>query len=293
MSVPSFDLADWSARRLPPVEARLAACFEEAWPERFVEACRYPIGTGGKRMRPLLVLAAAEAVAGVDPATVPGAINAAAALELVHTYSLVHDDLPCMDDDDLRRGRPTVHKAYSEGVAVLVGDALLTEAFSVLAEGPGEGPRAAALVRVLARAAGAVGMIAGQGADIGLGGPVTTLEELVRLHRAKTGALLRAAVRMGGICAGASPEALDCLDAYGDALGLAFQIVDDLLDAEQDAPADGPPSFVRLVGVEETARLAAAYGSRAMLALAGGADVGITHPWALLALARYAVERDH
>ena len=288
-----FDLGPWSAARLLPVEAKLDACFGDAWPARMAEACRYPSGTGGKRMRPLLVLGAAEAVSGADPTGLPGVVAAAAAIELVHTYSLVHDDLPCMDDDDLRRGRPTVHRAYSEGVAVLVGDALLTEAFVLLGDACEEGPRPAALVAVLARAAGAVGMIAGQGADIGMGGAVVTLDALMALHRAKTGALIRAAVRMGAICAGADAGTLACLDEYGDALGLAFQIHDDLLDADQDAPDDGPPSFVRLVGREETARLAEAQSGRAIAALVEAGTGRLPGMEILAALAHFAVRRDH
>lgn len=272
----AFDLAAWSEPRLRLVEARLAACFADAWPERLREACLYPLQTGGKRMRPLLCLAAAEAVGG-DAAD---AVEAAAAVELVHTYSLVHDDLPCMDDDAVRRGRPTVHVVFGEAMGVLVGDALLTEAFAVLAASA-RGPRLAA---ELARAAGAAGMIAGQVADIS--GGVTDLDALVRLHRAKTGALLRAAARMGAICAGGDPAALAAVDAYGDALGLAFQARDDLLDADQDAGADGPPSFVKLLGVAETAAAARRYADEALAAVAG-----LRSPEALQALARYTVER--
>lgn len=272
----AFDLAAWSEPRLRLVEARLAACFADAWPERLREACHYPLQTGGKRMRPLLCLAAAEAVGGDAGA----AVDAAAAVELVHTYSLVHDDLPCMDDDQLRRGRPTVHVVYGEALGVLVGDALLTEAFAVLAA-TAHGPRLAA---ELARAAGAGGMIAGQVADIA--GGITELDALVRLHRAKTGALLRAAARMGAICAGADPAALAAVDAYGDALGLAFQVHDDLLDADQDAGDDGPPSFVKLLGAAGTAAAARRYADEALDAVAG-----LRAPQALQALARYTVER--
>lgn len=272
----TVDLSFWSPPRLRLVEARLGACFADAWPVRLREACHYPLRTGGKRMRPLLVFAAAEAVGG-DPER---AVDAAAAIELVHTYSLVHDDLPCMDDDAFRRGRPTVHVVYGEALGVLVGDALLTEAFGVLS-GAEHGAR---LAGELARAAGAAGMIAGQVADIS--GGVTDLEALVRLHRAKTGALLRAAVRMGGVCGGADPTAMAALDAYGGGLGLAFQVHDDLLDAEQDAGEDGPPSFVKLLGLEDTAASARAYAQEALDAVAG-----LRSPGALEALARYSVER--
>lgn len=274
----AFALSEWSHPRLQLVEARLAACFADAWPERLREACHYPIRTGGKRMRPLLCLAAAEAVGG----STEDAVDAAAALELVHTYSLVHDDLPCMDDDAERRGRPTVHVVYGEDMGVLVGDALLTEAFAVLAGSP----HPSRLVAELARAAGAAGMIAGQVVDIGGDGPILTLDGLVRLHRGKTGALLRAAVRMGAICGGADAGALLALDRYGDALGLAFQVHDDLLDADQDEGEAGPPSFVKLLGRTETAAAARRYADEALAAIAG-----LPRGEALAALARYTVER--
>jgi geranylgeranyl pyrophosphate synthase len=280
-------LAAWTAARLPVLEAALAGCFADAFPPRLQEACRYPISTGGKRIRPLLCLAAAEAVGGDWRTALPAAV----ALELLHTYSLVHDDLPCMDDDDERRGRPTVHKVYGEGVAVLVGDALLTEAFAVLAahgqsDDPPAPPRSSALVRELARAGGAAGMIAGQGVDIGMDGPVADVEALVRLHRAKTGALLRASVRMGAIAVGADAGALAALSTYGDAVGLAFQVQDDVLDADQDAGDDGPPSFVKLFGLDGARAEAARHATEARAALAG-----LPSPAALEALARRIVER--
>ncbi len=271
-------LRAWSAPHLAAVEARLAVQFADAWPDRLREACRYPLATGGKRMRPLLCLAAAEAVGGEASA----AMDAAIALELLHTYSLVHDDLPAMDDDAERRGKPTVHVVYGVAAGILVGDALLTEAFAVLAGAP----HGARLVRELASAGGAAGMIAGQAADVGMGGPVTTLEALVRLHRGKTGALLRAAVRMGGISADAAPAHLEALTACGEAIGLAFQIHDDLLDADEDADAAGPPSFVKLLGVAGTRAEAERYASAAI-----AAAQALPHPGALAALARYTVER--
>jgi farnesyl diphosphate synthase len=227
----------WAAPRLAAFESALADQFADAWPPKLQEACRYPLQTGGKRVRPLLALAAAEAVGGNWRVAMPAAL----AIELVHTYSLVHDDLPCMDDDDERRGRPTVHKVYGDGVAVLVGDALLTEAFRVVPP---------ALAAELAMAAGARGMIAGQAVDIGMEGPVRTREALGRLHAAKTGALIRCAVRMGGRCAEADAASLDALDTYARAVGLAFQVWDDVLDADQDATEGGPPSYVKLLGVE-------------------------------------------
>lgn len=278
-----FPLAAWTAAQLARFEPALAQVFAEAWPATFREACCYPLQTGGKRIRPLLCLAAAEAVR--PDADVEGApLAAALALELLHTYSLVHDDLPCMDDDDERRGRPTVHVVYGQGTAVLVGDALLTEAFAVLASLPAG--LSGALVRELAAAGGARGMIAGQAVDIGLDGPIVTREALERLHRAKTGALLRASVRMGALAVGASPAELDALSTYGDAVGLAFQVQDDILDADEDSGAEGPPSFVKLLGLEGASRLAREEAARADAAVAS-----LPAPLALRALARLIVDR--
>lgn len=277
---------DWAAAGVAAVEAHLDAVFPDV-PDRLGQACRYPIRTGGKRMRPLFVFAAAEALSGRPGWTAPGALDAACALELVHTYSLVHDDLPCMDDDDLRRGLPTVHKAYAENIAVLVGDALLTEAFVVAAGVPGLG---AELCRTLGRAAGLRGMIGGQGMDIGVDGPVADVATLTELHRLKTGALLRAALRLGGLCAGADEATLATLDRCGDAVGLAFQVHDDWLDADQDEGKgdDGPPSFVRLLGREGTVALARRYTDTALAEAAA-----LPHPAALAALVRFTVERSH
>ena len=276
----TFDLHAWTRRRLDAFEPALNACFEDAWPPRLREACRYPLQTGGKRIRPLLAMAAAEAVG----APAERALAAATALELLHTYSLVHDDLPCMDDDDERRGRPTVHRVYGDGAAVLVGDALLTEAFAVLATEPPA--LAAALVRELARAGGARGMIAGQALDIGMDGALGTLGQVERLHAAKTGALLCAAVRMGGLCGGATPEQFRALDGYGCAVGLAFQVQDDVLDADQDAGESGPPSYVKLLGLQGAIDAARRYAADADAALDG-----LPSPEALRALARLIVER--
>jgi geranylgeranyl pyrophosphate synthase len=278
VSLGAAGLETWIAARTPALDAALEAAFAGVWPARFAEASRYPVFGGGKRVRPMLVLAAHEAVGGGgDPHP------AAVAVELVHTYSLVHDDLPCMDDDDLRRGRPTVHKAYDDGTAVLVGDGLLTLAFQVLAAAPHPAEVRIAMVAALARAAGPSGMVAGQAADIGLGGPVTTIEQLQRLHAGKTGALLQAAAVLGALSAGADPAPLA---AYGQAIGLAFQLADDVLDADQDAGHDGPPSYVKLLGVEETARRARALADDAIAHVAG-----LPRPEVLVALANYVVDR--
>ena len=201
---------------------------EDVPPQTIHRAMRYSLFAGGKRVRPILCLEAARAVA--DDA--PGAIEAACSLEMVHTYSLIHDDLPALDNDDFRRGRPTCHKQFGEAMAILAGDALLTRAFEVLDD--------ARLVRELATAAGTVGgMIGGQVADLEGEGQPPTAELLESIHRAKTGALLRASTRMGAICAGADAAQLEALTCYGTHIGLAFQIVDDLLDVEQSSEALG------------------------------------------------------
>ncbi|MDP6935178.1 MAG: polyprenyl synthetase family protein, partial [Myxococcota bacterium] len=234
---------------------------------------------------PLLMFASCEACGGqVNDAVV----GAAAAVELVHTYSLVHDDLPCMDDDTVRRGQPTVHVAFDEGTAVLVGDALLTEAFRVLATLPGSGAVRARLVEELATAAGHLGMIGGQALDLGLGGTPDTTEALLRLHRHKTGALIQWSVRTGGLLAEADEPSLAALSEVGETLGLAFQVADDLRDADQDAGLDGSPSLVEVTGMESTRLLAHDLRRRALDAIER-----LPRPSALEALARFIVERDH
>lgn len=238
------------SRRAAEVEAELTRILPAAGgrPATLGRAMRYAVLGCGKRVRPALTLAAAECV-GASPAL---ALPAACALELVHNYSLVHDDLPAMDNDDLRRGRPTVHRAFGEAEAILAGDALLTLAFEVISDGSlragVSAERVVALTRELAAAAGAAGMCGGQaleleqcGADVDLG----TLHEISRL---KTGALFRAACRLGAIAAGASAADLDALSRFGELFGLAFQIADDLLDEAQDEARQGVPTFVGLLG---------------------------------------------
>jgi geranylgeranyl diphosphate synthase type II len=229
------DLARYLAGRARLVERALAA----ALPARrgsLRGAMRYSLLGGGKRLRPILTLAAAE-VAGAPPRR---ALPFACAVEMIHTYSLVHDDLPAMDDDDLRRGRPTSHRVYGEGLAILVGDALLTEAFRVMAAARDVQPatRLAVLAEVAA-AAGEAGMVGGQAIDLASEGRRLTLARIREMHRRKTGALLRTAVRVGALVAGASPRLLRGLTLYGDHLGLAFQIADDIVDAAGDPAADG------------------------------------------------------
>lgn len=210
---------------------------ESTPPETIHRAMRYSLFAGGKRIRPILAIAAAHAVADHPE----GIEDAACSLELVHTYSLIHDDLPALDNDDLRRGQPTCHKKFGEAMAILAGDALLTLAFQVLAELPGiPGERRAQLTSELARAAGTVGgMIAGQVHDLEGEGQTPTPALLEQIHRAKTGALLKASVRMGAIYAGADESQLAALSDYGSHIGLAFQIVDDLLDVEQPSEVLG------------------------------------------------------
>ena len=257
------------------LEARLLGAFGPDVPAALAEACRYPLAGGGKRIRPRIAFAACQAV-GADEER---ALNAAVGLELLHTYSLVHDDLPCMDDDDERRGRPTVHRVYGDAVAVLVGDALLTAAFEVVAESP-------ALVRELAAAGGAAGMIAGQYLDIRWEGGDEAA--LLAVHRAKTGALLRASARMGGLSGGADADQLAALDAYGTAIGLAFQVHDDVLDAAEAEDPGGPPSFVRLLGHDGAVARARALRDEAVVAANR-----LPAPAGLVELADFAVERRH
>lgn len=199
-------------------------------PETIHKAMRYSLFAGGKRIRPILCMAAGQAV---SPA-VEGIESAACTLELIHTYSLIHDDLPALDNDDLRRGRPTCHKVFGDAMAILAGDALLTLAFQVLAQLRAEDSVKVHLIEELSAAAGTVrGMIAGQVHDLEGEGQPPSPELLEAIHRAKTGALLRASLHMGGIFAGADPEQLAALSCFGEHAGLAFQIVDDVLDVEQ------------------------------------------------------------
>jgi len=232
-------LADYIAQQQKRVDQALDRWVppESQDPSLIHRAMRYSLFAGGKRVRPLLAIAAADAVSN-DPA---GVENAACALELIHTYSLIHDDLPALDNDDLRRGRPTCHKVFGDAMAILAGDALLTLAFEVLGklEGIGAGQRLR-LVTELATASGTVGgMIGGQVNDIQGEGQAPTAELLDSIHRAKTGALLRASVRMGAIYAGADDAQLGQLTCFGEHIGLAFQIVDDILDVEQSSEALG------------------------------------------------------
>jgi geranylgeranyl diphosphate synthase type II len=298
MSPDEFEV--WFPPQQRRVEQVLAARAEVVWaraPARLCEAVRYSLLAGGKRLRPVLCLAFADAVARASHGGGLVADDAAWALECIHTYSLIHDDLPAMDDDDLRRGRPTNHKVYGEALAILAGDALLTDAFTVLAGGPQheQGLRGR-LVAELAAAAGACGMVGGQALDIAEDRP-GSLEYLVNLHRMKTGALIRAACRIGALSAGAGTELVAAAETYGEAVGLAFQIADDLLDvtaseAQLGKPtgsdaAAGRPTFPALMGLESSRALALDWVRRAQDAV----RVIEPEPGPLAALARYAVER--
>ena len=199
-------------------------------PATIHKAMRYSLFVGGKRIRPVLALAAAEACGG----TVAAAMPPACAVECIHTYSLIHDDLPCMDDDDLRRGRPTSHKVFGEGVAVLAGDGLLTIAFEILAQAkPTARYGTGALIGELANASGSKWLIGGQVADLEGEGRALTGAELKYIHRCKTAALLTASLRLGAMSANATPRQLQSLTDFGQALGLAFQVIDDILDVTQ------------------------------------------------------------
>jgi farnesyl diphosphate synthase len=275
----SADFATWMSAQQARVEAALSQWVPPDAPARLGEVMRYAVLDGGKRLRSLLVLAAAEAVQGHAEA----ALRAACAVELIHAYSLVHDDLPCMDDDVLRRGKPTVHVRYGEAQALLAGDALQALAFELLTpDMPDDGtvPPAmqARLCRLLARAAGGQGMAGGQAIDLASVGQRLTEPELRAMHELKTGALLQASVRMGAACSdGVAPAAQAALDDYGAAIGLAFQVVDDILDVTADAAALGKtagkdaaadkPTYVSLLGLQASQELADALRARAHAAL--------------------------
>ena len=229
-----FDLAAYLTERRERVDQALASLLpaEEAEPPSVHRAMRYSVMAGGKRLRPILVIAGAEAVGGQADAVMP----AACALELIHTYSLIHDDLPAMDDDDYRRGRLTNHKVFGEAVAILAGDALLTDAFRLIAENAARMSGEAALVRdvivEVVEAAGTRGMVGGQVVDIESEGKVISAEMLDYIHLHKTAALIRVALRVGARLAGGQAHDVEAVSRAGQALGLAFQIVDDILDVE-------------------------------------------------------------
>lgn len=277
----SLPFADWSGAVLARTEAHLEHLLPQPVAtgplDRLHEAMRYAVLQGGKRVRPLLVHAAGQ-VAEAQPAALDAA---GSAVELIHAYSLVHDDLPCMDNDVLRRGKPTVHVAYGEALAMLVGDALQALAFRAVAQAADAGVPAPAVVRMcaeLADAAGSVGMAGGQAIDLSAVGSQLTRETLEDMHRRKTGAMLRVSVRLGALCgASLGAQAQAALDRYSAAVGLAFQVVDDVLDVEADSATLGKtagkdaehdkPTFVSLLGLSGARTLAASLREQAHAAL--------------------------
>jgi len=291
-------LAAWSEPRLARCEQALSRWVGVNAPVLLGDAMRYAVLDGGKRLRPLLVLAASEAVDGHDEA----ALRAACAAELIHAYSLVHDDLPCMDNDVLRRGKPTVHVQYGEADALLAGDALQALAFELLTpDDAGIAPVVQArLCRLLARAAGSEGMAGGQAIDLASVGRVLDEASLRQMHRLKTGALLQGSVEMGAGCAEQVPaDVLAALRDYGAALGLAFQVVDDILDVTADSQtlgktagkdaASDKPTYVSLLGLDGARAEATRLLGDALAALD---RCPLTDTAALRALARMVVERD-
>ncbi|HET9467702.1 MAG TPA: farnesyl diphosphate synthase [Vicinamibacterales bacterium] len=254
-----------------------------SFPKVLYEAMRYSVDAGGKRLRPILTLAAAEAVAGTSGAqdAIERALPAACAIEMIHTYSLIHDDLPAMDDDSLRRGRPTNHVVYGEGMAILAGDGLLTEAFALLAAEPRDPDLALRKIRTIqtvAVAAGGAGMVGGQAIDLlAVGSSTFDQYSLQDMHARKTGALIRAAAVAGAIMGGGDDAEIRAVDEYGRHLGLAFQIVDDILDVEGDAKAlgktagkdakAGKPTYPSTYGLDVSRQLAAERHDSAIAAL--------------------------
>jgi len=291
-----LDLRAWSAERLDRVEGALSTWVASDAPAGLGQAMRYAVLDGGKRLRPLLVLAAAEAVGG----NMQAALRAACAVELIHAYSLVHDDMPCMDNDVLRRGKPTVHVQYGEASALLAGDALQALAFELLTPDDGSVPEAmqAQLCRLLARAAGSAGMAGGQAIDLASVGVRLDEAQLREMHRLKTGALLQGSVLMGASCGALTTAERDALSTYGAAIGLAFQVVDDILDVTADSATLGKtagkdaeqdkPTYVSILGLERSQRYAQELLAQALAALDAS---GLADTRALRALADMVVNR--
>ena len=297
------DLDQWSHQGLVRVEDALSRWISPQAPAGLGEAMRYAVLDGGKRLRPLLVLAAREAVADAtkDAALDEAALRAACAVELIHAYSLVHDDMPCMDNDVLRRGKPTVHVQFGEAQALLAGDALQALAFELLTPDASAIPDGvqARLCRLLATAAGHAGMAGGQAIDLASVGMALNEDQLRQMHRLKTGALLEGSVMMGAACGDTSPQALSGLKRYGEALGLAFQVVDDILDVIADSAtlgktagkdaANDKPTYVSLLGLEEAKSYAQSLLREALDALR---STCLTHTHTLAALAERVVNRN-
>ncbi len=286
----------WIDTQLDAVEAALRQWVPGSAPAGLGEAMRYGVLDGGKRLRPLLVMAAADAVRGAHEA----ALRASCAVELIHAYSLVHDDMPCMDNDVLRRGKPTVHVKFGEAQAMLAGDAMQALAFEVLTPDDGVAPELQArLCGLLARAAGHAGMAGGQAIDLASVGKPLDENKLRDMHHRKTGALLQASVLMGAACGDSSPQALDSLTRYGQAIGLAFQVIDDVLDVTQASATLGKtagkdvgankPTYVSVLGLDAAVRHAWELRDQAQSALACS---GLVNTRRLQRLADKVVERD-
>ena len=308
-----FDLLAWSNAHLVRVEQALSQWVttetptgvDHSAPAALVAAMRYAVLDGGKRLRPLLVMAAFESTQPSSACAAPdaeAALRAACAVELIHAYSLVHDDMPCMDNDVLRRGKPTVHVQFGQASALLAGDALQALAFELLTP---EGeviaePRQARLCRQLARAAGSAGMAGGQAIDLASVGRVLSEHQLRDMHRLKTGALLQASVMMGATCADPTPVALAALSVYGAAVGLAFQVVDDILDVTADSATLGKtagkdadqdkPTYVSILGLARSAAYAQELLAQALDALERS---GLPQTQALTGLAKMVVNRSN
>ncbi len=294
-----MDIRNLIREAVEKVEARLNELLpgESVPPETIHRAMRYSIFAGGKRIRPILCLEAAKACGGDEDV----AINAACALEALHTYTLIHDDLPCMDNDDLRRGRPTNHKVFGEGIAVLAGDALLTEAFAMLARAP-ENERYGVkdYVAELAYQTGSLNLVGGQVLDLEGEGRQLTIDELRAIHNGKTSALIMAAVRLGGMTAGCTQEQLAALTAYGRSLGLAFQVIDDILDITSSPDVLGKTigkdaqeqkaTYPALIGLDRARAEARELTASARAALDVFSD---KRREVLLALSDYLLKRDY
>jgi farnesyl diphosphate synthase len=301
------DFAQWMASVVARTETALERALpaETVVPQRLHAAMRYATLGAGKRVRPLLAHAAG-ALGEASPEALDGV---SCAVEMIHAYSLVHDDMHCMDDDDLRRGRPTVHRAYDEATALLVGDALQTQAFIVLAELGAVSPATrAVLVAELARASGSLGMAGGQAIDLQSVGVALSQDALEAMHRMKTGALLRASLRMGALCAAEgtklSAAALEQVDAYAGAVGLAFQVVDDILDVTADTAtlgktagkdeANDKPTYVSILGLDRARALADELHAAAGAAVAQLArELGEARTVRLAEMADLIVRRGH
>jgi len=263
-------------------------------PPKLLEALRYSVLDGGKRIRPILVLASTEAVGGDRDAAIP----AACAIELIHTFSLIHDDLPCMDDDDLRRGKPTSHKVFGEAIALLSGDALFALAFEELMSTPSDDWKVRAAASEIARSAGLLGMVGGQVADMESSHKDVTLADVQAIHRRKTGALIEASVVVGGIIGGGTEEQIASLREYGNAIGLAFQIQDDILDiignSEKTGKSQGSDArnekatYPQIVGLDRAREMAAEAVERGQAAL----DAFDSRADVLRLIAKYIVNRE-